>query len=90
MEEMRGASLTLTNLGMYGIDQLDPIINPPESCILATGRILEKPVAHGGEVQIRKRMNLTLAIDHRVLDGIVGSRFLKRIQDLVEKPILLV
>lgn len=90
MEEMRGGSLTLTNLGMYGIDQFDPIINPPESCILATGRILEKPVAHGGEVRIRKRMNLTLAIDHRVLDGIVGSRFLQRIQELVEKPIRLI
>ncbi len=89
MDEMRGGSLTLTNLGMYGIDQFDPILNPPESCILATGRILEKPVAHQGQVMIRKRMNLTLAIDHRVLDGVMGSRFLQRIKELIEQPILL-
>jgi pyruvate dehydrogenase E2 component (dihydrolipoamide acetyltransferase) len=89
MDEMRGGSMTLTNLGMFGIDQFDPILNPPESCILATGRILEKPVAHQGQVTIRKRMNLTLAIDHRVLDGVMGSRFLQRIKELIEQPILL-
>jgi pyruvate dehydrogenase E2 component (dihydrolipoamide acetyltransferase) len=89
MDEMRGGSMTLTNLGMYGIDQFDPIINPPESCILATGRILEKPAAYRGQVVVRKRMNLTLAIDHRVLDGVLGSRFLKRVKELIEQPILL-
>lgn len=89
MDEMRGGSLTLTNLGMYGIDQFNPILNPPESCILAIGRILEKPVAHQGQVMIRKRMNLTLAIDHRVLDGVMGSRFLQRIKELIEQAILL-
>lgn len=90
MDEMRGGSLTLTNLGMYGIDQFNPIINPPESCILATGRIMEKPVAHLGQVMIRKRINLTLAIDHRVLDGVLGSRFLQRVKELIEEPVQLI
>jgi pyruvate dehydrogenase E2 component (dihydrolipoamide acetyltransferase) len=90
MDEMRGGSLTLTNLGMYGIDQFNPIINPPESCILATGRIMEKPVAHLGQVMIRKRINLTLAIDHRVLDGVMGSRFLQRVKELIEEPVQLI
>ena len=86
MEEMRGGSITLTNLGMYGIDQFDPIVNPPESCILGTGRIVEKPVAYREQIVIRKRMNLTLAIDHRVLDGVLGSRFLQRVKELIEEP----
>jgi pyruvate dehydrogenase E2 component (dihydrolipoamide acetyltransferase) len=90
MEEMRGGSITLTNLGMYGIDQFDPIVNPPESCILGTGRILEKPVAYRGQIVIRKRMNLTLAIDHRVLDGVLGSRFLQRVKELIEEPVQLI
>jgi len=90
MNEMRGGSMTLTNMGMYGIDQFDPIINLPESCILATGRIMEKPVAYLGQVMIRKRMNLTLAIDHRVLDGVLGSRFLKRVKELIEEPVQLI
>ena len=90
MEEMRGGSMTITNLGTFGIDQFNPIINPPESCILAAGRVLEKPVAHQGQVVIRKRMCLTLAIDHRVLDGTTGSRFLQTIQKLIEQPLLLI
>ena len=90
MEEMRGGSMTITNLGPLGIDQFYPIINPPESCILAAGRVLEKPVAHQGQVVIRKRMSLTLAIDHRVLDGATGSRFLGTIQKLMEQPLLLI
>lgn len=89
LDEMRGGSLTLTNLGMFGIDQFNAIINPPESSILAIGRIVDKPVAHHDQVVIRPRMNLTLSIDHRVLDGVSGSRFLQRIKELIEEPILL-
>lgn len=88
-DEMRDGSLTLTNLGMFGIDQFNAIINPPESCILAVGRIIDKPVADNGQVVIRPRINLTLSIDHRVLDGVSGSRFLQRIKELVEQPKLL-
>jgi pyruvate dehydrogenase E2 component (dihydrolipoamide acetyltransferase) len=87
MDEMRGGSLTVTNLGMFGIDQFCAIINPPESCILAIGCIVDKPVVDNGQVVIRPRMNLTLSIDHRVLDGVTGGRFLQRIKELIELPI---
>jgi len=89
LDEMRNGSLTLTNLGMFGIDQFNAIINPPESCILAVGRIMDKPVVDNGQVVIRPRMNLTLSIDHRVLDGVSGSRFLQRIKELIEQPKLM-
>jgi pyruvate dehydrogenase E2 component (dihydrolipoamide acetyltransferase) len=90
LDEMRGGSLTLTNLGMFGIDQFSAIINPPESSILAIGRIADRPVVHNGQIVIRPRMNLTFSIDHRVLDGVSGSRFLKRIKELIEQPLLLI
>jgi len=86
--EMRGGSLTLTNLGMFGIDRFEAIINPPESCILAVGRIAEKPTVAKGEVVIRPQMNLTLSLDHRVLDGISGAQLLGRIKELIEQPFL--
>ncbi|MBN1828313.1 MAG: 2-oxo acid dehydrogenase subunit E2 [Deltaproteobacteria bacterium] len=87
--EMKGGSLTISNLGMYGIDQFSPIINPPESCILGIGRMMEKPVVRNGAVIIRPMTNLTLSIDHRVLDGGSGSRFLQRISELIENPLLI-
>lgn len=89
LSEMRGGSLTLTNLGMFGIDRFEAIINPPESCILAVGRIAEKPTVVKGEVTIRPQMNLTLSLDHRVLDGISGARLLGRIKELIEQPFLI-
>jgi pyruvate dehydrogenase E2 component (dihydrolipoamide acetyltransferase) len=90
LDEMRGGSLTITNLGMFGIDQFHAIINPPESSILAIGRIADKPVVHNGQIVIRPRMNLTLSIDHRILDGVSGSRFLKRMKELIEQPLRLI
>lgn len=90
LDEMRGGSFTLTNLGMFGIGQFNAIINPPESCILAVGCITDSPVAVNGQIVIRPRMNLTLSIDHRVLDGVLGSRFLQKIKELIENPILLI
>jgi pyruvate dehydrogenase E2 component (dihydrolipoamide acetyltransferase) len=90
LDEMRGGSLTITNLGMFGIDQFNAIINPPESSILAIGRIADKPVVHNGQIGIRPRMNLTYSIDHRVLEGVSGSRFLQSIKELIEQPLLLV
>ncbi|MFC2012940.1 dihydrolipoamide acetyltransferase family protein [Chloroflexota bacterium] len=86
LSEMKGGSLTMTNLGMLGIDRFGAIINPPESCILAVGRIADKPAVVNGELTIRSRMNLTLSIDHRVLDGAPGARFLGRIKELIEQP----
>lgn len=88
--EMKGGSLTVSNLGMNGIDQFNPIINPPESCILGIGRTVEKPVVREGTVIIRPMTKLTLSIDHRVLDGGSGSRFLQRISELIENPLLII
>jgi pyruvate dehydrogenase E2 component (dihydrolipoamide acetyltransferase) len=88
--EMKSGSLTISNLGMFGIDQFNPIINPPESCILGLGQIKDQPVAAGAEIVIRPMLNMTLSIDHRVLDGGLGSRFLQRIVQLIERPLLMI
>lgn len=88
--EMKGGSLTISNLGMYGIDHLCPIINPPESCILGIGQTVERPVSQDGEIAIRPITKFTLSIDHRVLDGAIGSRFLQSIRMLTENPLLLI
>lgn len=89
-DDMRGGSLTITNLGMYGIDRCYPIINPPESCILGFGRIREVPVVCGAEIRVSSVMTVSLAVDHRVLDGAMGSDFLKRIKELMENPLLVI
>ncbi len=89
LDEMTGSSFTISNLGMYPIDQFNAIINPPEAAILAVGRTVEKPVVVAGEVVIRSRMALTLGIDHRCLDGVIGARFLGRVRDIIEDPALL-
>jgi pyruvate dehydrogenase E2 component (dihydrolipoamide acetyltransferase) len=84
--EVEGASITLTNIGMFGVEFGLAIINPPESCILAIGRIREKPVVHHGEIAIRPIMNLGLSFDHRVADGVMASRFLLKIKEIIEQP----
>jgi pyruvate dehydrogenase E2 component (dihydrolipoamide acetyltransferase) len=88
-DEMTGSTFTISNLGMFGIDQFGAILQPPEAAILAVGRIIDKPVVLNGEIVIRPRMILTLSIDHRVLDGVSGSRFLQRVKELIEEPTLL-
>jgi len=85
-EEMTGSTFTITNLGMYDIDVFTPIINPPEAAILGVGRIVEKPVAVEGRVEVRSMMTLSLTFDHRVVDGAPAARFLQRIKELVEDP----
>ena len=86
LEEVQGSTFTISNMGMYGVDILIPILNPPEAALLGLGAIREKPVAEGGQVLIRPRLPLTLTLDHRVLDGAAASPFLNRIKDLVENP----
>ena len=89
--DINGGTFTLTNLGMYDIDDFSPIINPPQSAILATGKISEKPVSENRQVQIRRVMNVTLAADHRVVDGAQAAQFLKSYAELVEmNPELLI
>ncbi len=87
--EMTGGTITLSNLGMFGIDTFTAIINQPESCILAIGGIKEKPIVSNGEIVPGKMMNMTASFDHRVIDGAVGAAFLNNVRELLENPLLL-
>jgi pyruvate dehydrogenase E2 component (dihydrolipoamide acetyltransferase) len=79
LEDVTGATFTLTNLGMYGIDEFSPILNPPQSAILAIGSIAERPVGEDGKLLLRPSVHLTLAVDHRVADGVTASLFLQEL-----------
>ena len=87
LQDMIDCTFTVTNLGMYGIDNFIPIINPPQSAILAVGAIKEKPVGIDGQIELCPTMNLTLAVDHRVADGAVGAEFLGAFKALLEAPL---
>lgn len=89
MHEVTGSTLTITNAGMAGIDLGYPILNPPEATIIALGAIKERPVAVNGTVLARLTVNLTVAIDHRVLDGFIAAEFLNRLKALIEEPAFL-
>ena len=89
-EEYTGSTFSVSNLGMFGIDQFTAIINPPEVGILAIGAIEDKPVVVNGELQVRKRLRVTMSCDHRVIDGAVGAKFLQTVRRLVENPLLMV
>jgi pyruvate dehydrogenase E2 component (dihydrolipoamide acetyltransferase) len=85
--EYQGGSLTISNLGMYGIDSVYPILNPPQSCILGIGRASERPVAHDGTLGVATAMTCTLSGDHRALDGAVGARLLTAFKRRLEDPL---
>ncbi len=87
-EEFQGGTFSISNLGMFGIDNFSAIINPPQSCILAVARAVEKPVVDHGHIRIGHTMNVTLSSDHRVVDGAVGAEFLKALRRYIEHPIL--
>lgn len=86
--EYEGGTFTISNLGMYGIDQFTSILNPPEACSLAVGAIVAKPVVDGGEVVIRERMRVTLTCDHRAVNGAEGAEFLRSLRRYLENPML--
>ena len=88
-DELRGSTFTLSNLGMFGVDSFTAIINPPESAILAVGRITEMPVARDGALVIRPIMQMTLSADHRTVDGATAARFLADLRERLENPYLL-
>ena len=88
-EEMSGGTFTITNLGMFGIDSFTAIINPPEACILATGRIAQRVVVVNDAPAVRPIMTLSLTYDHRILDGAPAARLLQRIQYYILNPSLL-
>lgn len=87
--EFDGGTITVSNLGSYGIESFDAIVNPPQAAILSVGAIVEKPVAVKGELQVGLRMNLGLSCDHRVIDGAVGAQLLGEIKKLIENPALM-
>ena len=82
-------SITISNLGMYDVDQFIAIVNPPESCILAVGKIEVKPVWNGTSFQPVSMMNITGSFDHRIIDGAYGAQFLKELKTLLETPALM-
>ncbi|PIB30367.1 pyruvate dehydrogenase complex dihydrolipoamide acetyltransferase [Maribacter sp. 4G9] len=85
--EMEGSTFTVSNLGMFGIQEFTSIINQPNSAILSVGAIVEKPVVKNGEIVIGNTMKLTLACDHRTVDGAVGAQFLQTLRYFVENPV---
>ena len=89
MEDMTGGTFTISSLGPYGITSFSPIINQPELAILGVCDMVDTPVVRNGEIVIRTMMNLSLTADHRVIDGVMASKFLKRIAELLENPYLL-
>jgi pyruvate dehydrogenase E2 component (dihydrolipoamide acetyltransferase) len=89
--ELTGGTFTVSNLGMYGIDQFTAVINPPEAAILAVGAAVAEPVAtEDGALEVHRRMRLTLSIDHRALDGATGAGFLAQLRSVLEHPLQIV
>ena len=86
-KDQQGSTFTISNLGMFGIEEFTAIINRPNACILAVSAIVEKPVVKNGELAIGKRMKVTLSCDHRVVDGVAGAKFLKTYKEILEDPI---
>ncbi|MAL17130.1 MAG: pyruvate dehydrogenase complex dihydrolipoamide acetyltransferase [Balneola sp.] len=86
-EEMEGSTFTISNLGMFGIEEFTAIINPPNACILAVGAIRDVPVVENGEVVPGKRMKVTLSSDHRIVDGAKAAEFLNTVRNLLENPL---
>lgn len=89
-EEMEGSTFTISNLGMFGIEEFTAIINPPNACILAVGAIRDVPVVKDGEVVPGKRMKMTLSSDHRIVDGAKAATFLNTLQQMLENPLAMV
>jgi pyruvate dehydrogenase E2 component (dihydrolipoamide acetyltransferase) len=89
-EEYTGATFTVSNLGMFGIDQFTAIINPPEAGILAIGSVEEKPVVIDGQLEVRQRMRVTMSCDHRAVDGATGAKFLQTVRRYIENPLSLI
>lgn len=85
--DWEGSTFTISNLGMFGIDQFTAIINPPDACILAVGGISQEPVVKNGQVVPGNIMKLTLSCDHRVVDGATGAAFLQTLKQLLEEPV---
>jgi pyruvate dehydrogenase E2 component (dihydrolipoamide acetyltransferase) len=87
--ELAGATFTVSNLGMFGVDSFTAVINPPQAAILAVGAIKPRAVVHDGEIVARRTMTITLSTDHRILYGADAARFVARVRELLERPLAL-
>lgn len=88
-EEYTGGTFSISNLGMFGIEQFTAIINPPEAAIIAVGGASEKAVVRNGEIVVRSMMNVTMSCDHRVVDGATGAKFLQTFKEMLETPAMM-
>lgn len=88
-EEFQGGGFSISNLGMYGINKFDAIINPPQSCIMAVGAGIKKPVVKNGKIEVATVMEITLSCDHRIIDGAVAAEFANAFKKFIENPILM-
>jgi pyruvate dehydrogenase E2 component (dihydrolipoamide acetyltransferase) len=88
-EEYTGGTFSISNLGMFGIEQFTAIINPPEAGIIAVGGASEKAVVRNGEIVVRSMMNVTMSCDHRVIDGATGAKFLQTFKQMLETPAMM-
>jgi len=86
-QDWEGNTFTISNLGMFGIEEFTAIINPPDACILAIGGIKQTPIVKDGQMVVGNVMKVTLSCDHRVVDGVVGSSFLQTLKQLLEDPV---
>jgi len=85
-EQYEGGSITVSNLGMYGVEAFLPIINPPESCIVGVGAVTEKAVVVDGGIRVEPVMKLSVSADHRAVDGVVAAEFFRTLKSLLEEP----
>ena len=88
-DEYTGATFSVSNLGMFGVEEFTAIINPPEAGILAAGAVQQRPVVEDGALTVGTRMDVTLSVDHRSADGAIGAEFLAALKRLLESPLLL-
>jgi pyruvate dehydrogenase E2 component (dihydrolipoamide acetyltransferase) len=86
--DLEDGTFTISNLGMFGIEQFIAVLNPPQAAILAVGTTEERPVVREGQVEVRPMLTLTLTCDHRAIDGADGADFLRTVKELLEEPAL--
>jgi pyruvate dehydrogenase E2 component (dihydrolipoamide acetyltransferase) len=86
-DEIEGGTLTISNLGMYGVEEFSAIINPPQAAILAVGAIRQEPVVHNGELTVGSVLRVTLSVDHRPVDGVIAAQWMNALIDALENPV---
>ena len=89
-QEFQGGTFSISNMGMYGLDDFSAIINPPQACILAVSTAKQRAIVVDGDFAIATLMKCTLSVDHRVVDGATGADFLRALKTLIENPVQLV